>query len=226
MVPAAPALPEDQMPTAALPSSRRYHTMAWARQHRRALLATAAVAALMVRAFVFDAHIPMLAYVDLGFHELGHMLAIPLGTVPHFLAGSGTQMAVPVGLAAYFWRKAGDGAAAGLMLAWAATSFQNTSVYIADAPTRFLPLLGGGTHDWWFLLSRWDALHLAGGLAGMVWFVGLLLGVGGLVVAIHEPFSAWRRSARAEEIAERFAEAPVREASNPPAEGHPTPHGG
>ncbi len=199
--------------------------MAWLRTHRRPFLAAAAVAALLVRAFVFDAHIPLLSYVDLGFHELGHMLAIPLGTVVHFLAGSATQMAVPLGLATYFWLKTRDAAAAGLMLGWGATSFQNTSVYIADAPTRFLPLIGG-THDWWFLLGRWDALHLADGLAGMVWFVGLLVGLSGLAIALRDPFLAWRHAAREDAIAERFADAPVREVFRPPPEERHSPDAG
>ena len=184
------------------------------RHHRRTLLAGLVVVALMIRAFVFDLHIPLLSYVDLGFHELGHMLAIPLGTVVHFLAGSFTQIAVPLGLAVYFWIKVEDRAAAALMLGWAATSAQNTSVYVADAPTRALPLIGG-THDWWFLLSRWNALHLADGLAGMVWVFGLLVGLGGLWAALHPIWSDWRSTRTLRTIEERFAAAPVREVRPP-----------
>ena len=155
--------------------------MATWRLHRRESLAVVVVAALLVRAFVVGEHIPLLSYVDLGFHELGHMLAIPLGTVVHFLAGSVAQIAIPAGLAAYFWHRTSDRTAAGVMLAWAATSAQNVSVYMADAPYRRLPLIGG-THDWWFLLGRWDSLDVASGLAAMVWFIGLLMGLAGLAV--------------------------------------------
>lgn len=185
------------------------------RHHRRTLLAGLVVLALLVRAFIFGLHVPLLSYVDLGFHELGHMLAVPLGTVIHFLAGSFTQIAVPLGLAVYFWIKVEDRAATALMLGWTATSAQNTSVYVADAPTRALPLIGG-THDWWFLLSRWDALHLADGLAGMVWVFGLVIGAAGLLASFHPMWSDWRSTRTLRSIEERFATAPVREV-RPPA---------
>ncbi len=184
------------------------------RHHRRTLLAGLVVVALLVRAFIFGLHVPLLSYVDLGFHELGHMLAIPLGTVIHFLAGSFTQIAVPLGLAVYFWIKVEDRAATALMLGWAATSAQNTSVYVADAPTRALPLIGG-THDWWFLLGRWDALHLADGLAGMVWVCGLLIGLGGLGTALYPIWPDWRSRRTLRSVQERFAAAPVREVRPP-----------
>ena len=165
--------------------------MATWRLHRRESLAVVVVAALLVRAFVVGEHIPLLSYVDLGFHELGHMLAIPLGTVVHFLAGSVAQIAIPAGLAAYFWHRTSDRTAAGVMLAWAATSAQNVSVYMADAPYRRLPLIGG-THDWWFLLGRWDSLDVASGLAAMVWFIGLLVGLAGLAVCGWPLYASWR----------------------------------
>lgn len=46
--------------------------------------------------------VPLLALVDLGFHELGHLVATPLPDLATALAGSVMQVAVPTGLAAYF----------------------------------------------------------------------------------------------------------------------------
>ena len=46
--------------------------------------------------------VPLLALVDLGFHELGHLVAAPLPDLATALAGSVMQVAVPTGLAAYF----------------------------------------------------------------------------------------------------------------------------
>ena len=62
-----------------------------------------------------------------------------------FLAGSVLQVAVPLGLAAYFGllrRK--EWASAGFCLAWAGTSARDVAVYVADAPVQALPLIGGG----------------------------------------------------------------------------------
>ena len=60
---------------------------------------------------------------------------------------------------------------------------QDASVYIADAPYRSLQLIGG-THDWWWLLSRWRHLEWANEIAGGVWLTGLLLGLIGLGVIV------------------------------------------
>jgi hypothetical protein len=67
------------------------------------------------------------------------------------------------------------------MLAWAGTSAQNASIYIADAPTQYLPLIGNGLHDWAYILA--GHLDWAAPLARTVWTVGLLLAIGGLGLA-------------------------------------------
>jgi hypothetical protein len=87
-------------------------------------------------AFGRGTRVPLLSLVDLGFHELGHLLTYPFPDVITAMMGSVTQVAVPVGLAAYFLVLRRDQLAAGLCLVWAATSAQDASVYIADAPRR------------------------------------------------------------------------------------------
>ena len=81
--------------------------------------------------------------------------------------------------------------ASGLLIVWGATSLQDASVYIADAPFRALELIGG-THDWWFLLGQWEKLDWADEIARMVWMVGLTLGLCGLVLIVTRPArAAW-----------------------------------
>ncbi|MEW6059522.1 MAG: hypothetical protein AB1551_05175, partial [Actinomycetota bacterium] len=63
-----------------------------------------------------------------------------------------TQIAVPLGLALYFFAFRKELLAAGVCLAWAATSAQDVSVYVADAPYERLELIGG-QHDWAFILG-------------------------------------------------------------------------
>ena len=93
-------------------------------------------------AFVRDTRVPLLGLVDLGFHELGHLVTYVLPDVVTAAMGSVTQVLVPAGLAAYFLFVRRDLLGGGLCLAWAATSAQDASVYIADAPFQRLRLIG------------------------------------------------------------------------------------
>jgi hypothetical protein len=122
--------------------------------------------------------VPWLSNVDLGVHELGHMLAF---WAPEFLlqsAGSGLQVAVPLCFGVYFWLRR-DRFAVALMLAWAAESLNNVSVYIYDATRMVLPLLGddgsGAGHDWHNLLSRMGLLEHTDGIAYTVRILSGLL---------------------------------------------------
>lgn len=143
--------------------------------------ALAACVVLAWIAFVRADRVPLLSAADLGFHELGHMLFMWAPEGLYTFAGSGTQVAVPLGLAAYFGFARRDRLAAALMLAWAATSAQNVSVYIADAPYERLELIGG-YHDWAFLLA--GSLGSAAPLAHAVWTFGLLLALAALGLCV------------------------------------------
>jgi hypothetical protein len=140
-------------------------------------------------AFVRGRAIPVLALVDLGFHELGHLLTYPLPwDVVTAAMGSVFQVAVPLGLACYFVVVRRDVIAGGVCLAWSGTAAQNASLYIADAPYEELPLIGG-THDWAFILGEhYDALDKAAGLGHAVWLVGLVTLLLGLAACAASPF--------------------------------------
>jgi hypothetical protein len=103
-----------------------------------------------------------------------------------FVAGSFLQVAVPLGLAYYFGYLRRDAAGGGFCLVWAGASAWDVSVYIADAPVQALPLIGGGQHDWAYLLgpNGWDALHLADEIAGFIDFSGAVLAVVGIGIAL------------------------------------------
>jgi len=155
------------------------------------LVATAVGVALLWVAFVLGRRIPLLSMFDLGIHELGHLIFRPFGMVAHFIMGSGLQVLVPFGLAGYFWFWPRDRLSSGLLMCWGATSLQDASVYIADAPYRSIQLIGG-THDWWWLLSRWRHLEWADEIGRGVWLAGLVLGLVGLgVVAAPLARDVW-----------------------------------
>jgi hypothetical protein len=114
--------------------------------------------------------------VDLIFHEAGHMLFIPFGETLMIMGGSLFQVLLPALLAGvFFWR--GEGVSAGVVLLWTAQSLGNVSVYVADAQERALPLITGDpdTHDWWQLLSGWNALPMCTTLGRIVWFSGVIV---------------------------------------------------
>jgi hypothetical protein len=98
-----------------------------------------------------DGWIPLLSDADLAIHEFGHRLTFWAPAIVCQLAGSFLQVAAPLGLGGYFlWRR--DRFAVILMVAWAAESLNNVSVYMYDATRMVLSLFGddgsGSGHDW------------------------------------------------------------------------------
>lgn len=161
----------------------------------RWMAALLACGALGWWAFVRGSSVPLLALVDLGFHELGHLLTYWLPDVVTAMMGSINQVLVPVALAAYFLCLRRDWPAGGLCLAWAGTAAQSASVYIADAPFQRLPLIGG-EHDWAFVLGpeHFNMLDRAGFIAACVkgfgltlWIAGTALCVAGLLGVLSDP---------------------------------------
>ena len=169
--------------------------MDW-RAYWKPLVAGMAGSVLLLVAFGTGERVPLLSMFDLGIHELGHLITRPFGMVVSFVMGSGLQILVPFGLAAYFWFWQRDRVSAGLLLCWGATAMQDVSVYIADAPYRSIQLIGG-THDWWWLLSRRAHLDWADEISRGVWVTGLLFGLVGLgVVVVPLGVDIWHRMGR------------------------------
>jgi hypothetical protein len=138
-------------------------------------------------AFIAHREVPLLDNFDLGIHELGHLLAAFMPLVVMFVAGSLLQVAVPLGLAWYFGIFKRDAAGGGFCLAWAGASAWDVSVYVADAPVQALPLIGGGQHDWAYLLGPrgWDVMHLADEIAGVLEFSGAVLAIVGVAIGLR-----------------------------------------
>ncbi len=128
---------------------------------------------------------PLLGLVDLGFHEFGHMVTYWLPDVITASMGSITQVMVPIGLALYFLWFRKDLLGGGVCLAWAATSAQDASVYIADAPYQTLHLIGS-THDWAFVLGpeHLNMLNSAHTIAAVMKGSGFLLLLAGIATCV------------------------------------------
>jgi hypothetical protein len=95
--------------------------------------------------------------IDLAIHETGHIVFGPFGEVIGFAGGTLFQLIVPTAFVWYFARR-GDRHAATVPLWWIGQNLWNISVYARDARTQELPLVGGGEHDWAFLLGHFRLL--------------------------------------------------------------------
>ena len=185
---------------------------------------------MMWQTYTGDGWVFPFSHADLGFHELGHMLTMFWAPRPVVsFAGSATQVAVPLGLGAYFWFRRKEFFATVVMLAWAASSLNNVSIYIFDATRRVLPLLGDPSgHDWAYLLGpqvlnvlqHTDAIAYTTRAASVLLFAGALAVIG---YGLARPRLARRE---ADQLAEHRATLPVREPRAEqvdPLETPPTP---
>lgn len=99
-----------------------------------------------------------LDYVNLAFHEAGHLVFAAFGHTIHYLGGTLGQLLVPIILIVYFvgWQNQRIGAAFSCW--WLGENLINVSIYMADARELALPLVGGGDHDWNELFFRFGLL--------------------------------------------------------------------
>jgi hypothetical protein len=103
------------------------------------------------------------------------------------IMGNGLQTLLPLAVAVAFALGRRDWPATGLCLAWAGTTMQDASVYIADARAQALPLLfAGGTHDWGYILGtqQLNALDRADDVARNVHDAGFVALVIGLCICL------------------------------------------
>jgi hypothetical protein len=143
------------------------------------------LAYLLVRYFQDPSASSLWGGVNLGFHEMGHIL---FGFFPEFLAVAGgtlTEMAIPLVVAWLFVRRREDFGAA-VALFWFATVLMGTAVYAGDARARVLPLVspfsGDPLHDWYYMLGRLGLLYRDQTIAALFRTGGLLVMAGSVVL--------------------------------------------
>jgi hypothetical protein len=145
-------------------------------------------------AFVRDTQVPVLEYLDVAVHEVGHLLFRPFGELVMLIMGSGFQVMFPLvaGLAFAVWKR--NWIAWGICWAWSANACADAARYIADAPRGELALLGAGPDalgDWALILGpeHFDKLFLADRIASAVRTLGLALWIAAVGVVF---VGAWR----------------------------------
>jgi len=157
-----------------------YTTLQW-------VVAAAIAAALAWLTFATHGWIPILSPFDLVVHEIGHVLFVWAPTLLMQMGGSITQVALPLVIAACFWWRRDDFAVI-VLLAWAAESLNNVSIYAADAQDMLLPLVGddgsGAGHDWHNILGTLGWLGSTDAIANAVRTASVLLFIVALGLAV------------------------------------------
>lgn len=142
-------------------------------------------------------------HVHLVFHEAGHALFAMITHHQQVVAfmGSGLQVLFPLIVAGSFYWKNSDGVGAALGLWWAGHAVLDVAPYVADARALELPLLTGGTgrevegHDWEYLLTAWNALHLDVAIGETLAFGGrVIMGVALVWAALNAYHDYWMLS--------------------------------
>jgi len=123
-----------------------------------------------------------LHWVNLPFHEAGHVLFGPFGDLLRALGGTLGQLLVPAVCLAAFLLRGRDPFGAAVALWWLAESFMDIGPYIADARSGELLLLGGvtgrdapGYHDWENVLGDLNLLRYDQTLGALACDLGRLL---------------------------------------------------
>lgn len=143
------------------------------RRARLALTGVLALYGIRILTTLGDTH-RWLDDLDLAIHEAGHLLFAFGGTFLTALGGTLLQLLGPLVFALYFHRR-GDRHAVTVLLWWLGQNCWNISVYVRDARSQALPLLGGGEHDWSYLLGELGLLARDQALADLVRLIGVVL---------------------------------------------------
>jgi hypothetical protein len=135
--------------------------------------------------------------LDLVIHEAGHVFSLILPRFFYILGGPVLQLILPAVCALTFLRQRHLVSFA-VALFWTGESITDVAIYMADAKTQALPLLGGdGTvHDSNYLLGQLHLLGWAPSLARLTFGVGILLITAALAIVANETHRAWRRAVR------------------------------
>lgn len=124
--------------------------------------------------------------LNLGIHELGHVLFSPLGRFLGVAGGSFLQCLAPVVAGAMFLRQR-DYFAISVALFWLATNLFHVGTYCLDANGELnLPLVspfrGEVVHDWYYLLDTTGLLHRNHAIAALLRAWASLAAIAGIAL--------------------------------------------
>jgi hypothetical protein len=117
-------------------------------------------------------------------HEAGHTFLAGFGDYISTLGGTLVQVFTPILFLSYFaYQK--QFFSSGFTLFWLGNNLINVSVYIKDARVMLLPVIGGGIHDWNYLLGKVGWLSQDKLIGGGVYFLGVICVLAGLGICVY-----------------------------------------
>jgi len=134
-------------------------------------------------------HLPTILWLIhlfiLYIHEAGHFFFRMFGESLYILGGSIMQVLAPFVWFLVAWRE--ESANAPVAVFFTGVSLVDVSIYVRDAETRILPLLGGHhvKHDWATFLGDHDMLDWGVPLGNLFFFTGLLAALGAVVWGVR-----------------------------------------
>jgi len=143
-------------------------------------------------------HLPTLLWLThlfiLYIHEAGHFFFRFLGEDFYILGGSIMQVLVP-----FVWlivARREESALAPVAAFFTGLSLVDVSIYVRDAETQILPLLGGhhSKHDWATFLGKHDMLDWAVPLGNLFYFSGLLISLGAIAWGINLSYRLYQQA--------------------------------
>ena len=178
-----PPLASETTPATATATADADRAMVWGRVALVVVLAWLSLPWLADPARGMPDGIGFLHGISLGMHETGHIVFSPFGETMAVLGGTLLQLLFPIAFVGHFaWRRAWFAAA--VCAWWVAQNGWDAAIYIADARAESLPLVGGGEHDWAWLLLEWNALGADHAIARAVHGAATLLAIGALAGAV------------------------------------------
>lgn len=111
-------------------------------------------------------HVPVLGFIltllegaNFWIHEAGHGFLFFIGGFWMSFGGTLFELGLPLGIAVTVFRKRLL-CTLTLTLFWLSISLQSVARYASDARAQRLELVGGGSHDWNFMLTQLGVLNL------------------------------------------------------------------
>ena len=128
--------------------------------------------------------------INLIFHEAGHTIFSFFGDFINVFAGSGFQVALPFIISIYFFNN-GQNISGSFCLLWVGQNLLNVSIYVGDAVSMKLNLLGGDSvvHDWNYLLNSFGALSHTQTIALVIYSLGIMSIFTGTFLSLYYSWS-------------------------------------
>lgn len=115
---------------------------------------------------------------NLIFHEAGHVIFMPFGEFITILWWSLGQCLMPLIVTLVFIFQEHAPYSAAFWLWWLGQNFTDVALYVSDASTRSLPLIGGMSeeaHDWGNLLTMMNLLSYDHTIAITLHYIGMFI---------------------------------------------------